>query len=139
MVNHPANCLVCGVKGKDGKATGRLEQWEFKEGDRTVGGLIHDDAQGRWPDGKWISTSQIVSMDDDHVRTLNSLYILGERSPYCQYCKYEQDDGRKLRDRCIPDDELSQAIRKCNKCQETNLKAVFDVLKKDGWKITRKE
>jgi len=135
-VSHPSNCLVCGVKGKDGKATGRLEQWEFKEGDRQVGGLIYDDVEHRWQDGKWISTSQIVSMDDQHVRTLNSLYILGERSPQCQYCKYEQYDGAR---RLIPDDELSQAIRKCEHCQERNLKEVFDTLKKDGWKITRKE
>jgi hypothetical protein len=136
-MDHPINCLVCGVKGKDGKATGRLEQWEYKEGDRIVGGLIHDDVEGRWPDGRWISTSQIVSIDDHHVRTLNSLYILGERSPRCQYCKYEQrPEGVS---NVIPDDELSQAIRKCNYCQEKNLKAVFDVLKKDGWKITRKE
>jgi hypothetical protein len=136
-MSHPSNCLICGVKGKDGKADGRLEQWEFKEGDRVVGGLIHDDVRKRWPDGKWISTSQIVSMDDQHVRTLNSLYILGERSPYCQYCRYEQ--RAPDHERIIPGDELSQAIRKCNHCQERNLKEVFDTLKKDGWKITRKE
>lgn len=117
---HPNKCLVCSVKGKNGKPTARLEQWEFKEGDNVVGGLIHDDVDMRWRDDHWISTSQIVSMDDTHLFTLNSLYILGERSSVCQYCKYEPRPSSNI----IPDDELSQAMRKCTYCQMKELKKI---------------
>lgn len=76
-MEHPKNCLVCSVN----KPTGRLENWSWKPGDNIVNGEVHDDIHHRWPDGRRIWTSQIMNMDVDsgHVRTMNSLYILGKR------------------------------------------------------------
>ncbi len=76
-MNHSSTCLICNVN----KPVGRLENWSYKEGDLLVWGNVYDDTKGRFEDGSYIHTSQIVHLDIEggHVRTLNSLYLLGKR------------------------------------------------------------
>ncbi len=76
-MNHPKDCLVCTLT----PPVAKLENWTWKSGDQIVWGHVYGDTQGRFDDGVRIHTSQIVDMDIEggHVRTLNSLYILGKR------------------------------------------------------------
>lgn len=74
---HQENCLVCSVN----TVTARLENWTYYEGGVWVHGEVYDDIHHRWRNGTIITTSKIVNLDieNGHVRTLNSLYVLGKR------------------------------------------------------------
>lgn len=76
-MEHPKNCLVCLIH----KPTARLENWSYAPGDQVIWGAVYGDINERWRDGEVIRTSLIVNLDleSGHVRTLNSLYILGKR------------------------------------------------------------
>lgn len=75
--------------GSDPEVTGYLENWVYDDLWNVVWGEIFQDSKGRFPDGTWIHTSNIPSgrhrdyKEGDHVRTLNSLYILGEQRKEC--------------------------------------------------------
>lgn len=56
----------------------RIENW-VRVGD-VIYGEIYEDSKGRFVDGEGIVTSRIVSVDNDTVQTVNTLYKLG--TPY---------------------------------------------------------
>ena len=56
----------------------RLEDW-VRVG-AVIYGKIFEDSKGRFTDGQDIVTSRIVSIDNDTVQTVNTLYKLG--TPY---------------------------------------------------------
>lgn len=56
----------------------RVENW-VRVGD-VIYGEIYEDSKGRFVDGEGIVTSRIVSVDNDTVQTVNTLYKLG--TPY---------------------------------------------------------
>ena len=62
----------------------RLENWTVADfdGGRVLRGDIYND--GRFEDGTYIITSQILNLDVRKMtaRTLNSLYILGEEKRF---------------------------------------------------------
>ena len=118
---HPKSCLICSVY----PPTGRLEDWNWREGSLSAGGNIYGDTQKRWRDGTYITTSQIVNIDPEsgHLRTRNSNYVLGKRwvdigsnKIYCHKCQRDY----------IGEDDLSQASKLCDKCTLNNLQKLQD-------------
>lgn len=59
------------------EVTGRLEGWWKDERHPIIWGYIYDDIHGRFRNGSYIHTSQIVEQTPTHVKTLNSYYKLG--------------------------------------------------------------
>ena len=87
---HPKPCLLCITKG----FKSRLDQWKavpdlWRTGQKIVFGTISDDA--RWPKEEWgkkvIWTTEIQWIDEYHLRTRNTNYILGE--PFKEETKNE--------------------------------------------------
>ena len=58
------------------ESNGTLENW-YKRGE-VYCGQIYGDTKGRFQDGEMIHTSRVVSRDDYTIRTLNSIYTLGD-------------------------------------------------------------
>lgn len=87
--------------------------WEYKEGEKTIAGLIFGDSKGRWEDGHWIRSSLLKNLDieNGHALTLNSLYVLGERSNKCLRC-YRGT---------VSDDNLSRRLGACVACQQKGI------------------
>lgn len=62
---------------------GRLENWVVNshvyngQPYITLAGNLHDDPQGRWRDGQWVTTSYIVRWRGGKVETRNTIYALG--------------------------------------------------------------
>ena len=46
------------------------------DGDYVIAGDIYHDADHRWPDGRRIRTSRVISERGNIIRTLNSVYLV---------------------------------------------------------------
>lgn len=66
------------------KKGGRLEGWHFDENNNVLWGNLYDDPQDRFPQGTYVHTSYIVTLDVDNkiVETRNSIYELGDKHDY---------------------------------------------------------
>ena len=77
---HPNPCILCMIKG----FRSRLENWKITKDpwrdSRVVRGNIYDD--DRWDKEEWgkqIWTTEIQWIDEHHLRTRNTNYILGKK------------------------------------------------------------
>ncbi len=64
------------------KTDGTIENWRIVDmgGYKVIVGDLYGDAKGRFLDGTYVKTSPIKAQDGNIIRTVNSIYLLGD--PY---------------------------------------------------------
>lgn len=70
---------VCALMSETIEIHGTLERWAEDKKYNVIWGFIYGDTKGRFRDGTWIHTSNIVERKGKIIKTLNSTYKLGKK------------------------------------------------------------